>query len=105
MGATRPILVNNLSVIQRAALRAFDALALPAGGRILDAPCGDGSLAATLADAGYDAHGVDIGGNGARLLGSAYHDADLNGPLPFADASFDVVFSIEGIEHLSDRFR
>lgn len=72
---------------------------------MLDAPCGDGSLAETLRKAGYDAHGVDLKGAGAGLLGAAYHDADLNGGLPFGDASFDVVFSIEGIEHLEDRHR
>jgi 2-polyprenyl-3-methyl-5-hydroxy-6-metoxy-1,4-benzoquinol methylase len=94
-----------LSVIQRAALGAFGSLALPSGATVLDAPCGNGALAATLRTSGYDAHGVDIGGNGAGLLATAYHDADLNTPLPFPDATFDVVFSIEGIEHLTDRFR
>jgi SAM-dependent methyltransferase len=94
----------NLSIIQRAALGAFEALTVPKGISVLDAPCGDGSLAATLGQAGYDAHGVDINSTGAGLLGSAYHDGDLNGRLPFADASFDVVLSIEGIEHLEDRF-
>jgi 2-polyprenyl-3-methyl-5-hydroxy-6-metoxy-1,4-benzoquinol methylase len=95
----------NLSEIQRAALASFDALALPKGSTVLDAPCGGGSLAASLREAGYDAHGVDIGGAGAALLGAAYHDADLNGRLPFGDALFDVVLSIEGIEHLEDRYR
>ena len=93
-----------LSIIQRAALGAFEALTVPKGIAVLDAPCGDGSLAATLRQAGYDAHGVDIDRTAAALLGSAYHDADLNDRLPFADASFDVVLSIEGIEHLEDRF-
>jgi 2-polyprenyl-3-methyl-5-hydroxy-6-metoxy-1,4-benzoquinol methylase len=97
--------VNNLSVIQRAALESFATLKLARGTSILDAPCGDGALAATLRAAGHDAHGVDIGGAGGRLLGAAYHDSDLNGRLPFGDGSFDVVFSIEGIEHLTDRYR
>jgi SAM-dependent methyltransferase len=94
----------NLSVIQRAALSSFEALGLPKGISILDAPCGDGSLAAALRQAGYRAHGVDINAAGAALLGAAYHDGDLNKRMPFANASFDVVFSIEGIEHLEDRF-
>jgi SAM-dependent methyltransferase len=95
----------HLSVIQLAALRAFDALSLPAGTRVLDAPCGEGGLAASLRAARYDAHGVDIGSAGIARLGDAYHDVNLNGQLPFAGGSFDVVFSIEGIEHLEDRYR
>lgn len=91
-------------MIQHAALRAFNALAIPKGATVLDAPCGDGSLAATLRSAGYDARGVDIGSAGIGLLGPAYHDADLNGRLPFDDGWFDAAFSIEGIEHLEDRF-
>jgi SAM-dependent methyltransferase len=94
----------SLSVIQQAALRAFQAFRLPRGAAVLDAPCGDGSLAATLEQQGYDAHGVDIHSAGAGLLGSRYHDADLNGRLPFADGAFDAVLSIEGIEHLEDRY-
>ena len=93
----------HLSIIQRAALGAFEALTVAKGIAVLDAPCGDGSLG-TLRQAGYDAHGVYIDRTGAALLGSAYHDADLNDKLPFPDASFDVVLSIEGIEHLEDRF-
>jgi SAM-dependent methyltransferase len=96
--------VPDLSVIQRAALSAFRALAIPKSATVLDAPCGDGSLAFTLRQDGYDAQGVDIDSTGAALLDAAYRDGDLNGPLPFADASFDVILSIEGIEHLENRF-
>jgi 2-polyprenyl-3-methyl-5-hydroxy-6-metoxy-1,4-benzoquinol methylase len=75
-----------LSIIQGAALRSFNALGLARGARVLDAPCGDGSLAAALSRSGYDAHGVDIDASAARVLGAGYQRADLNGPLPFADA-------------------
>jgi cyclopropane fatty-acyl-phospholipid synthase-like methyltransferase len=73
----------NLSVIQRAALCSFKALALPKGATVLDAPCGDGSLAATLRHAGYDAHGVDINSTGQGLLGPRITTATLNVRLPF----------------------
>jgi SAM-dependent methyltransferase len=99
-----PAAPGRLSIIQRAALTAFHGLGLPRGARILDAPCGDGMLAAVLRREGYDAHGADIGSAGAGLLGAAYRDANLNAPLPFGDASFDAVLSIEGIEHLENRF-
>ena len=93
-----------LSVIQRAALKAFEALRLPPGRVVLDAPCGDGPLVAAIAGAGHDAHGVDIDAAGAARLGPAYHHAALHGALPFPDAAFDVVFSIEGIEHLENHY-
>ena len=82
---------SNLSVIQLAALRAFDSLPLPHDIRVLDAPCGRGELTARLRQAGYDAHGVDIGEAAADVLGEAYHRADLNRRLPFADDAFDLV--------------
>jgi SAM-dependent methyltransferase len=95
---------RNLSIIQHAALRAFAALALPPHAAVLDAPCGDGGLAAALRQAGYDAHGVDIGPQPAALPAAAYHHADLNSRLPFGDATFEAALSIEGIEHLEDRY-
>jgi len=95
--------VRPLSIIQLAALRAFDASRLPSGSRILDAPCGDGSLTATLRSTGYDAYGIDINAAGLELLGPAYYDVNLNARLPFADGSFEAAFSIEGIEHLENR--
>ncbi|HVH25452.1 MAG TPA: class I SAM-dependent methyltransferase [Vicinamibacterales bacterium] len=96
--------VRPLSVIQLAALRAFDGRQLPSGSRILDAPCGDGSLAAALRSTGYDAHGIDMNANGLDLLGASYYDVNLNARLPFADESFEAALSIEGIEHLENRF-
>jgi len=39
---------------------AAELLALPPGGRVLDAPCGDGRLTIRLARRGYDAVGVDL---------------------------------------------
>jgi SAM-dependent methyltransferase len=102
-GSTR--FAVNLSIIERSALAAFTHLNMAKGAAVLDAPCGRGSLTAALLRAGFDAHGVDIGGAAAAVLGGSYHHADLDGFLPFAAGSFDAALSIEGIEHLENRYR
>jgi len=95
----------HLSVIQRAAVDAFGRLGLQAAAAVLDAPCGDGALAAVLTRAGYAVTGADVDETAASVLPAArFRRTDLNGPLPFSDGSFDAVLSIEGIEHLENRF-
>ena len=93
-----------LSVIQRAILRRVPSLRLAAGARVLDAPCGEGAFACALAEAGFHVCAADMDRAAEALLGARFRAADLNGPLPWPDASFDAVFSIEGIEHLENRF-
>jgi 2-polyprenyl-3-methyl-5-hydroxy-6-metoxy-1,4-benzoquinol methylase len=93
-----------LSVIQQAVARRVRTLGLAAGARILDAPCGGGGLVSTLRGAGFDAVGADIDVSAARRLGGAFTRADLAQPLPWPDATFDVVLSVEGIEHLENPF-
>jgi SAM-dependent methyltransferase len=83
---------------RRAALASLEGL--PAG-RVLDAPCGDGTLARELSARGWQAWAADIApparrdGEDVRVL-----RLDLDAPLPFADGAFDAVVSLEGIEHL-----
>jgi SAM-dependent methyltransferase len=69
----------------------------PAGQRILDIPAGNGLLATELRKAGHEVVCADI--NRER---SDYVFADLNGRLPFDDASFDTVTCLEGLEHVLD---
>ena len=45
---------------------------------------------------------LDIEQPAAPVLGVAFHIADLNDTLPLRDKSFDVVVSVEGIEHLEN---
>jgi SAM-dependent methyltransferase len=92
-----------LSIIQEAVLRRILDLRLPPGARILDAPCGAGGLAVELRDRGYAAFGADIDSTAASALGDAFKAADLARPLPWSDAFFDLVLSVEGIEHLENR--
>jgi SAM-dependent methyltransferase len=93
-----------LSVIQESVLRRVASLALPAGAKLLDAPCGTGAMVETLRRRRFDAWGADVEPEAQSILGDRFRIADLNHTLPWPDACFDVVFSIEGIEHLESRF-
>lgn len=74
---------------------------------VLDAGCGDGNFAASLADAGYQMRGLDMSESGigiasARGIGS-FARASIYDDLtrPFAGvASFDAIVCVEVIEHL-----
>jgi ubiquinone/menaquinone biosynthesis C-methylase UbiE len=79
-----------------------------AGRRILDAGCGSGPLSAALSAKGAIVTGVDSSPAMLELarqrLGAAadLHVADLNGPLPFADGSFDDVVASLVLHYLED---
>lgn len=74
----------------------------PRGSRVLDAPCGDGSLATEMRAAGFAVTGLDI--EPPVDQGIEFQRADLSAPLPVAAAAVDVVVSVEGIEHLERPF-
>jgi SAM-dependent methyltransferase len=93
-----------LSPIQTAALRQIRVLGLPAGARVLDAPCGAGALSQALLDAGFDVTALDLAPGAQALLAQRLVLGDLNGPLPFPEARFELVASTEGIEHLENGF-
>ncbi len=84
---------------------------------LLDLGCGPGGpLAFIIGRAGCRGSGVDSSANAigcgrarADSLGIGermeFWKADLNDPLPFADASFDAAMSLDVILHLPDRLR
>lgn len=73
------------------------------GKRVLDVGCRYGDLAARFVD-GNEVVGVDIDRDAAaacaRSLGIETRVLDLNGPIDFPDASFDVAVLSEVLEHL-----
>jgi 2-polyprenyl-3-methyl-5-hydroxy-6-metoxy-1,4-benzoquinol methylase len=77
------------------------------GLRVLDLGCRDGSLSRAYAD-GNEIVGVDADREAlaaAAELGIETHWADLDDPLDFSDAGFDVVVAGELLEHLRDPHR
>lgn len=77
------------------------------GRRVLDLGCRDGALTRTYAE-GNEVVGVDADREAlaeAEKLGIETRWADLDEPLPFEGASFDVVVAGELLEHLRDPSR
>ncbi len=78
-----------------------------AGERVLDVGCGEGAFTAELARAGALPVGVDVAEEPLRRA-RALHPAlelklvDADGAWELADASFDVVWAGETIEHVLD---
>ena len=89
----------------------------PSGLRVLDAGCGDGSYARWLAERGATVTAIDASFELLSIAKERHSDLpitflshDLNDPIPFADASFDLVLStlvteyIENVENLFSEF-
>jgi SAM-dependent methyltransferase len=95
--------MNALSTIETAVFKRVTELGQSNGRvNILDAPCGAGVLALMLKKAGMKVRALDIESTAASLLGSSFLTADLNQTLPIADKTFDLVVSVEGLEHLEN---
>jgi SAM-dependent methyltransferase len=83
---------------------------LRGGDRALDLGSGAGEFTAVLADAGAAVVGVDVAEAALARARSAHPELDfrlapIDGRLPFPDAAFDLVWSSEVIEHVSDTAR
>lgn len=80
------------------ALRA--ALARLAPGRVLDVPAGEGPISQFLHENGWDVQAADIDAGNFRYRQVPFAEVNLNRPLPFDDASFDVVVCANGLHRL-----
>jgi len=75
--------------------------ALPRGA-LLDAPAGEGALAARVIAAGFAVSCCDLYPEIFHLPDVEIRKANLDRELPFDDRSFDYVTCIEGLEHIEN---
>ncbi len=74
--------------------------------RILELTPGEGSLAKALVQHGYaNVEAMDIHPENFRVEGIKCHKGNLNNPFPFERDSFDLVITVEGIEHLENQYQ
>jgi ubiquinone/menaquinone biosynthesis C-methylase UbiE len=74
---------------------------------VLDLGCGDGRVAARMADAGARVTGVDPSTVALERARRAHPDLDFqqpapDGSLPFPDGGFDAVVCLNVLEHVAD---
>jgi ubiquinone/menaquinone biosynthesis C-methylase UbiE len=80
------------------------------GSRVLDLGCGEGRFTAALEAVGAEATGADVAEAALRRArkahpGLRFERVPYDGPLPFPDAAFDVVWISEVIERVADAGR
>jgi ubiquinone/menaquinone biosynthesis C-methylase UbiE len=80
------------------------------GDRVLDLGCGDGAFTAELAAVAAEVVGVDVAEAALRRARARHRLLEfrlvgIDGPLPFDDNAFELVWSSEVIEHVADTAR
>lgn len=70
--------------------------------KVLDLGAGQGSLSLKLKQAGFDVRACDLDVDNFRVPDIECLQVDANGALPYEDACFDLVVSVEVVEHIEN---
>ncbi|MFP6668220.1 MAG: methyltransferase domain-containing protein [Pirellulales bacterium] len=73
-------------------------------GSLLDVGAGQGAMSDWAADAGFDVTAVDVDRDNFKLATIPFVAADLGRQWPFDDNQFDVVLSVEVLEHVENHY-
>ena len=71
--------------------------------KVLDLPCGEGAFSKRMFESGADVFSADYL-NIIKIPHAQFSSVDMNERLPYADAMFDAVVCIDGIEHIEKPF-
>jgi SAM-dependent methyltransferase len=90
--------------------RAFLLAELGGARTVLDLGCGQGEFTAALAEAGVTATGAEVSARAVERARRRHPELEfvqvpIEGPLPFADSGYEVVWAGEVIEHVADTAR
>ncbi len=88
---------GNLRTTTKGKLIAMNYVPMGQGKRALDIGCREGDQSKWLESKGYIVTSIDI-----EKVYEKAEVVDANNPLPFSDASFDLIWCSEVIEHLED---
>lgn len=73
-------------------------------GSLLDVGAGQGAFSLWAREQNFTVTATDVDPNNYFTPTIPFQQADLGGPWPFADASFDIVVSIEVLEHVENHY-
>jgi len=71
-------------------------------GKLLDVPAGEGALSGRLSEAGFHVQACDLYPEIFMLRNIDVRRGDLSGTLPYADAEFQYITCLEGLEHIEN---
>lgn len=90
---------------RRIVQRELDHVPVPAGAHVLDAGCGSGRLLDELVRVGWHVSGLDMNPDSVEIArGRGHHDVHQGvvESLPWEDETFDLITSLDVIEHTAD---